>query len=671
MASLHLRHIANAADSNSTIVGHWGYVDRILPCTNDAGSCAYLDAVYWMHDISMLYTFIMWAVIGGIFVIAVALRFMKPVATRKSIAGPEAQKMGASSASYRAWRASLAGLRRVLLPESLTAFFGNVTRLQLLILAIVLAYLLVFSLVGIVYKTWITPVKAHPGMFNTRTGLGGFSDRVGALAYALTPLTIALASRESILSLATGIPYQSFNFLHRWLGRVIFVQSFIHTLGWTLIEGNFYKPQPITYAAFIKEKYIVWGIVAMALITFLYIFSLRSVIKRTGYEFFRKTHYVVAAVYIGACWAHWSHLACWMIAALGIWGIDRGLRLLRTLLIHVGYVDGSKGFGFHAAQASIKYFDDVDGGVIRLEYTHNHEAWEVGQHFFLCFPALSVWQSHPLTVASVPGQHPESPRHVYIIRCRSGETGRLKKLYLELASQPNADSKDGTLTTPVVMSGPYGSSLLPSSGDSQLPEPTNILTVAGGTGITLTLPLVQLATSSPALLQGAAVDLVWTIRRVSNADWIAQELEGLRKRAASSASNLRIHIFITQESSASSSATPSVSSLQEKIQPDTHTQPLPSSSSVSSMEINSQALQSSKNFSVTYLTDARPSIEEIVRTFVGTRAEPAFRTRVVASGPNEMGKDLRAAVAGLCDAGKVWKGDGTRDLELVWDDRMG
>lgn len=180
-------------------------------------------------------------------------------------------------------------------------------------------------------------------MYNTRTGLGGFSDRVGALAYALTPLTIALASRESILSLATGIPYQSFNFLHRWLGRVIFVQSFIHTLGWTLIEGRFYKPQPTTYTAFIKEKYIVWGIVAMILITFLYIFSLKSVIKRTGYEFFRKTHYVVAAVYIGACWAHWSHLACWMIASLGIWGIDRGLRLLRTLLIHVGYVDGSKG----------------------------------------------------------------------------------------------------------------------------------------------------------------------------------------------------------------------------------------------------------------------------------------------------------------------------------------
>lgn len=81
----------------------------------------------------------------------------------------------------------------------------------------------------------------------------------------------------------------------------------------------------------------------MTLVTFLYVFSLRRVIKLTGHEFFRKAHYIVAGIYLGACWAHWSHLACWMIASLGIFGLDRGIRLLRTALIHVGYVDGTKG----------------------------------------------------------------------------------------------------------------------------------------------------------------------------------------------------------------------------------------------------------------------------------------------------------------------------------------
>lgn len=163
------------------------------------------------------------------------------------------------------------------------------------------------------------------------------------LAYALTPFTVALSTRESILTLVTGIPYQSLNFLHRWLGRVIFIQAAVHTFGWTLIEANFYQPQPKVYRELVAQLYIIWGFIAMFFISFLYVFSIQRVIKWTGHEFFRKTHYIVAMLYIGACWGHWNHLACWMIASLGIWGIDRGLRLLRTLLIHVGYVNGSKG----------------------------------------------------------------------------------------------------------------------------------------------------------------------------------------------------------------------------------------------------------------------------------------------------------------------------------------
>lgn len=198
-------------------------------------------------------------------------------------------------------------------------------------------------LVGIVYKTWVTPVKGKPGVFNTRTGLGGFSDRVGALAYALTPLTVALGSRESILTMFTGIPYQNFNFLHRWTGRIIFAQAVLHTIGWCVIEGKLYQPQPTVWRTFIKQLYMIWGVVAMVLMLFLFVFSLTPVIKRTGHEFFRKTHYIVAMVYIGACWGHWAQLYCWMLASLIVWGLDRGVRLLRTLLIHTRQIDGSTG----------------------------------------------------------------------------------------------------------------------------------------------------------------------------------------------------------------------------------------------------------------------------------------------------------------------------------------
>lgn len=163
------------------------------------------------------------------------------------------------------------------------------------------------SLVGIVYKTWVTPI-AKTDLFNTRTGIGPWSDRIGALAYALTPFTIMLCMRESVLSIVTGIPYQHFNFLHRWLGRIIFVQSFLHTLGWTLVEARFYQPQPKVYVAFITQQYAMFGVVAMFFITWLTLFSTQWAIRKFGYEFFKASHWIIAVLYIAACWGHWVSL---------------------------------------------------------------------------------------------------------------------------------------------------------------------------------------------------------------------------------------------------------------------------------------------------------------------------------------------------------------------------
>jgi hypothetical protein len=146
MASHQYRHIADPATNSSAFETHWGYATRILPCTNDAGSCAYLDAIYHMHDISMTYTFILWVVIGVILVIYSAVRFLKPTTRlNNKTAGLEGQRTtGVSSAYHRAWGAVQASMRRRLLPESFS-FFGNVTRLQLLILAILSGYLVIFS----------------------------------------------------------------------------------------------------------------------------------------------------------------------------------------------------------------------------------------------------------------------------------------------------------------------------------------------------------------------------------------------------------------------------------------------------------------------------------------------------------------------------------------------
>jgi hypothetical protein len=323
---------------NTTTVGYWGYAARVLPCANDAGTCAYFESVYHGHEIGMLYSGIIWATILGILLFwAIGRQFWHAPRASETVSGITLNTEKSSittSAGARLSRAFVSLRRSYLLPDSVRFIFGRTTRLQVLVLVVLTGYLTIWSFAGIIWGVWITPVKGYtPGLTQTRSSLGTWSDRVGTLAYALTPFSILLSSRESILSQLTGIPYQSFNFLHRWLGWIMFAQALLHTIGWTLVEVVFYQPQPIVANKWIKQLYMIWGCVAMILFSILVVLATPWGIRLTGYEFFRKSHYVLAMLYIGACYGHWDPLqafsklplsdhvnpACKLISPSGSW----------------------------------------------------------------------------------------------------------------------------------------------------------------------------------------------------------------------------------------------------------------------------------------------------------------------------------------------------------------
>lgn len=89
----------------------------------------------------------MWAVIGGILLAFVALRALKPKPTQKLAlsTADKTEEYAPESAYTRGWAATQASFRKYLLPESFVKVFGHVSRLQLLILAVLLVYLLAFS----------------------------------------------------------------------------------------------------------------------------------------------------------------------------------------------------------------------------------------------------------------------------------------------------------------------------------------------------------------------------------------------------------------------------------------------------------------------------------------------------------------------------------------------
>ncbi|KAM7188122.1 putative ferric reductase transmembrane component [Naviculisporaceae sp. PSN 640] len=639
--AIQARHIQNFSEA-SQLEPHWGYADRVIPCVVDAGSCEYLDVVYGSHDIGMLYMGIFWSSIFGILLIwAITRRCLPSSSTTAANASPESDKTAPST--FQRLRATItSSVRHHLLPHApFRSVFGHTTRLQVTILAVLTGYLTILTFAGITYKIWITPVKNQPpGVNNTRSSLGPWSDRIGVIAYALTPLSILLASRESLLALLTGIPYTSFIFLHRWTGYLILVQSILHTIGWIIIEAKLYQPQPAVWDGFVKSTYIIWGFVALGLLVLLWFLSLRWTIRNiTGYEFFRKMHYVLAMVYIGAAIGHWEALQCFLVPGLVLWACDRIARLVRMGLLHYGYHSESGKWSFEAAQAEFKIWkDEKYGDVVRLDWKHQSSGgWKVGQHFFLCFAESSIWQSHPFTPVSEPVEVDGQVTHSYIMRAKGGETRKVAELL-----KKKLEEKDGSLTTPVVLQGPYGEDIV----EGMAPE-TNVLAVAGGTGITYVLPAL-LAAVRQGKVEGRKLDLVWAVKREQDLEWAQVELDELKRLGG--AQGVKVRVFVTDGDM------------------DLGKEEKPVGDKEVAVGVRDSSSTSERQDNELVEGRQRPDVDAVVRQFVEEVARGS--TRVFGSGPPEMIAELRSAVAACNSGSRVWKGKEQFDVELVCDDRL-
>ncbi|KAL7811413.1 ferric reductase like transmembrane component domain-containing protein [Trichoderma gracile] len=648
MASAHsivrARHIQNMSDATQ-LEPHWGYADRALPCTTDKGSCEYLDLVYSAHDLSMLYAGIVWATIGGILIFwAVSRKLSLPSHT---LAMPLRIH---ESTSARVGRTARAGIQRYLLPESIHSIFGHATRLQVVVLVSLIGYLTIWSFVGLAYRTWVTPVKNLPGVYNTRTTLGPWSDRIGVLAYALTPLSIMLANRESLLSLLTGVPYQAFNFLHRWLGYVIFAQASLHTIGWCVTEIRLYQPQPAVGQQFVAETYLVWGIVAMAVLTLLVFLSTPSGIRLTGYEAFRKMHYTLAMVYVGACWGHWDKLECFMVPSLIFWLIDRGLRLIRTGILHYQILP-SGNVGFRSCSADITFFSDSEhGDVYRLDLTNNQDPWEIGQHYFLCFPESSIWQSHPFTPLNAPQVRNGLVKHSYIVRARCGETRRAAEL---CANKLSSTHRTDTKSISVILTGPYGANIMESI------EPnSNVVCIAGGTGVSFVLP-VLLRLSQSRKSANRKLQFIWAIKRASDMKWIGRELGALEQALENA--ELDISVFITRDLGTTIESSGKEVKVLERPVKEGEIVESTGASYVGNPSVSLHRIGGANG-------TRRPDTAKLIGEFLeNTVCGPSV---VVASGPGEMISDIRKAVAGFNCPRRVWRGQQRYDVKLICEDRL-
>lgn len=359
--------------------------------------------------------------------------------------------------------------------------------------------------------------------------------RSGLMAFACTPILVALSGKANLITLFTGISHERLNVLHRWVAWMSFGLSLIHSIpyfiasyrdfgngGFARVKSEFYHTK--TGAG----EYT--GTPPLAILFGLCVLSLPW-IRHRFYESFYAAHILLAITYLGLLFWHaantldsWAYL--W--ATLAIWLSSWLTRAFwKTQPFHI------KNTWFSGAPATLTL---LPGDITRIDVWQAGEfKWTPASHVFLRFTDIAPLENHPFTIASVhdPSSSASSSQHlVFLARAHAGFTHKL-------ASHVRAQGgeKENTATTTVWVDGPYGGIHRPlhSRYDS-------LILIAGGTGITACLPWLLHATKLARSPRLKRVVLVWAVRHADALEWFGDELASLAAKELGIEVVMKFHV---------------------------------------------------------------------------------------------------------------------------------
>ncbi|KAG8991241.1 hypothetical protein FRB90_001424 [Tulasnella sp. 427] len=215
--------------------------------------------------------------------------------------------------------------------------------------------------------------------FYMTSGTGNLK-RTGWLVVVQTPLVVSLGSKNSLVGFLLGRGYEKINFMHRWMGQLMFVSSLFHVIGYIVLwlRKNVEARQSAMHVK-------AWA--AFAGFCMIAVFSL-PVFRRSSYRLFFHAHWVGYMTYLVAICYHVEEALYWSLATFFILGLDYILRLVKS----------------HYVTATLTPLPDLRA--TRIEIPHLTRGWKAGQHVRLRvltskMGLLSVGEAHPFTIASV------------------------------------------------------------------------------------------------------------------------------------------------------------------------------------------------------------------------------------------------------------------------------
>jgi predicted ferric reductase len=376
--------------------------------------------------------------------------------------------------------------------------------------------------------------------------------RSGTLSVVSMVPLIIFAGRNNPLIGLLNVSFDTYNLLHRWMGRISIIEAIIHFIAWAIVQvaddGWAGVKHKILHDRFISSGTV--GAAAMAVILFLAL----SPVRHAFYETFLNTHIILALVAFICTWIHCISASIpgglpqtpWMLAIMALWLAERTARMLR-----LAYVNWSSR-GFTEA-----FVEAVPGEACRVTM-HLPRAVTVkpGQHAYIRFAGVNCWENHPFSIAFYEHayrsddmlpvsekDHPRQPREAVgttVSFLIGAHTGFTRKLYNKALQ-----SQSRSISMRAALEGPY-------AGHHSMDSYGHCVLFAGATGITHQISYL------PHLIEGfnagtvatRRVTLVWIVRDYELLEWARPWMDKIL-RLPNRKAVLQIRLFVTRPKTAS------------------------------------------------------------------------------------------------------------------------
>ncbi|KAF2143297.1 uncharacterized protein K452DRAFT_168889 [Aplosporella prunicola CBS 121167] len=389
------------------------------------------------------------------------------------------------------------------------------------------------------------------GRDNSASVAAALRGRSGTLAALNLIPTILFALRNNPLIWILHVSYDTFNLLHRWAARIVIIETIVHTLCWLINTYNAGKWSGVSNVLATEPSY-AWGMVGTVAFVVLGI-QAWSPLRHAFYETFLNIHRVMVVMAIVGAYAHIDihglPQLSWMQLSIALWGFEWAYRTFRIVYYNMSTRSITK--------LTIEALPN-DACRVTCDLVRNWN-FRPGSHVHIYIPSLSLWASHPFSVAWSSPHHSSGAGALadeklglpmttqegdvnpvdlpqrsisLVIRAREGMT---RQLYDRASKRPG-----GILSTYGMIEGPYG-------GHESLDSYGTCILFAAGVGITHQVCFVRHLVNGyhNGTVAARKIVLVWTIPNTECLEWVRPWMDEIL-RMPGRRECLKILLFVTR-----------------------------------------------------------------------------------------------------------------------------